>query len=260
MSDLKITLIQSELYWENKDKNLSMFTEKISSIQEETDLIVLPEMFTTGFSMQPSALAEKMEGPAMQWMHTIAKEKNCVVTGSLIIEECGSYYNRLIWMSKDGYKYYDKRHLFRLSGEEKVYTAGRNKITATIREWKVFPLICYDLRFPVWSRRTKASNYDVLIYVANWPERRVHAWKQLLIARAIENQCYTIGVNRFGNDGNTVFHSGDSAALDFKGEYLAGELPDGQFTKTITLHREPLDSFRKQFAFFEDSDDFEIKY
>ena len=258
MENLKISIIQSSLVWEDREKNLLNFSEKISAIKEEIDLILLPEMFSTGFSMNASALAEKMDGLSIQWMKKIALEKNCTIAGSLIIEENGNYFNRLIWMKPNGYEYYDKRHLFSLAGEEKTYKAGEKKIIVELKGWRILPLICYDLRFPVWSRRSKKSDYDLLLYLANWPEKRIYAWKQLLLARAIENQSYTIGLNRFGNDGNQIFHSGDSAVIDFKGEYLDKVNNIGEFTKTYTLSKEPLDIFRKQFAFFSDSDSFEI--
>jgi omega-amidase len=258
MEVLKITLIQSNLYWEDKEKNLSMFSEKISGIREETDLILLPEMFSTGFSMNAASLAEKMNGPSIQWMKKTAVEKNCVIAGSMIIEENGKYFNRLIWMKPDDHEYYDKRHLFSLAGEEKTYKAGENKITVLLKGWRILPLICYDLRFPVWSRRSKKSDYDVLLYLANWPEKRIYAWKQLLIARAIENQSYTVGLNRYGNDGNQILHSGDSAVIDYTGEIMNKEKNLGEFTKTYSLSKEPQDIFRKQFAFFSDSDNFEI--
>jgi omega-amidase len=257
--DINITLIQSELNLEDKSKNLAMFSEKISSISNKTDLIILPEMFSTGFTMNAKAMAETMDGPSVKWMREKAIEKNCVVTGSLIISENGKYFNRLIWARPDGHEYYDKRHLFSYAGENETYTQGKNKIIVDLKGWKISPLICYDLRFPVWSRRTVDNNYDLLIYVANWPERRVNAWRQLLIARAIENQCYVAGVNRTGNDGNNIFHSGESAVLDFKGDYMSNFIPSESSVKSFTLSKDPLDTFRKQFAFFEDRDEFEVR-
>ena len=200
-----------------------------------------------------------MDGPSVQWMKKKALEKNCIITGSLIIEENGNYFNRLIWMTPDSYEYYDKRHLFSLAGEEKIYKAGEKKIIVQVKGWRILPLVCYDLRFPVWSRRSIKSDYDLLLYLANWPEKRIYAWKQLLIARAIENQSYTIGLNRYGNDGNQIFHSGDSAVIDFMGENMDKERSSGEFSKTFTLSKEPQDLLRKQFAFFSDSDSFEIK-
>ncbi len=258
-TDLRITLIQSDLHWENADANLHSFAEKISSLKEETDIIILPEMFSTGFTMNAAALAESMEGKAIQWMREKAREKNCVITGSLAIKESGAFFNRLIWMNPDGtFLQYDKRHLFRLAHEQNTYTYGKEKIIVEYKGWKILPLVCFDLRFPVWSRRTKKSDYDLMIYVANWPERRVTAWNQLLIARAIENQCYIAGVNRVGNDGNHIYHSGDSAVINFKGETISGICAHDTCIETVTLNKNELNEFRSQFPFIEDADDFTI--
>ncbi|MBL0328157.1 MAG: amidohydrolase [Bacteroidetes bacterium] len=259
MNDLKITIIQSDLHWENKEKNLEQFSQKIASISEATDLIVLPEMFTTGFTMRPEAFAETMTGATIAWMKTKAKEKNCVITGSFVCEENGMYFNRLMWMKADGtFSTYDKRHLFRMGDEDKHYGHGDKKLIVDLKGWKISPLICYDLRFPVWARNTKENLYDVLIYVANWPERRAHPWKSLLVARAIENQSYTIGVNRVGNDGNAIYHSGDSVALNFKGEAISKIEPGKEIIETITLSYQELVEFRKAFPVMLDADDFEI--
>jgi predicted amidohydrolase len=259
MNDLKITIIQSNLDWENIDKNLEMFSSKINSIVEPTDLIVLPEMFTTGFSMQPEKLADTMDGRTVQWMKKQATNKNCVITGSFICVENGNYYNRLIWMKPDGsFSVYDKRHLFSMANEHKHYTAGNKKMTEEINGWKICPLICYDLRFPVWSRNTNADKYDVLIYVANWPERRNHPWKTLLLARAIENQCYVVGVNRIGNDGNEIYHSGDSAVINFKGEIISKTPAHDESVETITLQHNDLEEFRTQFPVLNDADGFHL--
>jgi len=257
---LKVTLIQSALHWEDVEANLRLFTEKISANKDTTDIIVLPEMFTTGFTMNAVVLAEPMNGPAMQWMRTQAVEKNCVVTGSLIIRENGAFYNRLIWMKPDGTFYqYDKRHLFRLAHEEQTYTPGKNKLIIEYRGWRILPLICFDLRFPVWSRRTKEFDYDVLMYVANWPERRVFAWSQLLVARAIENQSYVVGLNRIGNDGHHIYHSGESAVINYKGENISGICAHEECIETDLLDKTALIDFRKQLPFIEDADDFAIK-
>ncbi len=259
MDDLKITIIQSNLDWENKEKNLELFSQKISAIAEATDLIVLPEMFTTGFSMRPELFAEKTNGKTIDWMREKAKEKNCVITGSFICEENKNYFNRLVWMRADGtYSTYDKRHLFSMGDENNHYTAGKNKIIEEIKGWKICPLICYDLRFPVWSRN-KNSAYDVLIYIANWPERRAHPWKTLLLARAIENQSYTVGVNRIGNDGNEIYHSGDSAVINAKGEIISKIMPHEESIETIILNYSELIEFRKTFSVMNDADNFELK-
>lgn len=260
MNDLKITIIQSNLHWENKEENLKMFSQKIESVSEQTDLIVLPEMFTTGFSMCPELFAEPMSGNTVAWMKEKAKEKNCVITGSFICEEGGKHFNRLVWMNVNGdYSVYDKRHLFRMGDEDNHYGQGQKKIIVELKGWKICPLICYDLRFPVWARNTKENLYDVLIYVANWPERRAHPWKSLLVARAIENQSYTIGVNRVGNDGNDIYHAGDSVALNFKGEAISKIESGKEVIETVTLKYVDLTEFRKMFPVMLDADDFEIK-
>ena len=276
MTDLKITFIQSDLHWENKSKNLEMFSQKIASISEVTDLIVLPEMFTTGFSMKPELFAEPMTGPTINWMKEKAKEKNCVITGSFICDDNGTHFNRLVWMNVDGtYETYDKRHLFRMGDEDNHYGHGEKKIIVELKGWKICPLICYDLRFPVWARNTRIESsgknqesgqkkeinlaYDVLIYVASWPERRSHPWKSLLIARAIENQCYTVGVNRIGTDGNDIYHSGDSVVLNFKGERISKTASEKESVETITLNYNELSEFRKIFPVMLDADSFEIK-
>lgn len=274
MNDLKISLIQADLHWENIDENLNMFSQKISAITETTDLIVLPEMFSTGFSMSPSIFAEPMSGKTVKWMAERASEKKCVVTGSFICEENGKYFNRLLWMKPDGtYTTYDKRHLFRMANEDDHYSAGENKIIVELKGWKICPLICYDLRFPVWSRNYKGKEesqkskeknnpqyeYDILIYVANWPERRNHPWKTLLVARAIENQCYVVGLNRVGADGNKIEHSGDSAVINAKGEIISNIKSNQESTETVTLSFSELDNFRKSFPAILDADDFFIR-
>lgn len=260
---LHITLVQSNLHWQDADANLQMFSDKLTGVSA-TDLIVLPEMFSTGFSMAAEQLAEEMNGKSVNWMRDLAKEKNAVVTGSLIIkapnpdiEDAWCYFNRLVWMKPDGkYLTYDKRHLFSLSGEEKVFEAGTEKLIVELNGWKICPLVCYDLRFPVWSRNIE-DGYDILLYVANWPERRIQAWKYLLIARAIENQCYTIGVNRVGNDGNDIYHSGDSIAVDALGNILYHKEQVEDVT-TIELHYEDLQKLRESLPFLKDADSFEV--
>lgn len=258
MQDLKVTFIQANLHWENSEENLQLFSQKISSIQEKTDLIVLPEMFSTGFTMNNKAMAERMNGKTVEWMKKMAKEKNCVLTGSIIIEENGHYYNRLIWMRADGtYETYDKRHLFRYANEQDHYTAGNKKLITELNGWKICPLICYDLRFPVWIRN-RNNEYDVLLFVANWPERRNYPWKTLLMARAMENQCYVVGVNRIGNDGNAIYHSGDSAAINFKGEIISKTKPHEESVETVTLSKKDLDDWRKNFPAWMDADKFTV--
>lgn len=254
--DLVVTLLQSNLVWENVGANLAIFEKKILAI-EHSDIIVLPEMFTTGFSMNPAAFAEKMEGKSMQWMRKMASQSNAAICGSLIIEEDSIFYNRLIWMQPDGsYQQYDKRHLFTLAKEQDYYEAGTKKIIIDYKGWKICPLVCYDLRFPVWSRNRE--NYDLLLYVANWPNKRSYHWKSLLVARAIENQCYTIGLNRVGMDGNNLEYSGDSALIDYSGTILNQiSIIEGSITATINLEKQQ--HFRRKLSFLPDQDTFEIK-
>jgi len=260
MEDLRITLVQTSLHWESVDGNLEHLGKRIQSIQEPTDLLLLPEMFSTGFTMNAPALAEELQGKSVGWMKEIAKRANAIVCGSLIIGEGGKYYNRLVWMRPDGsYLTYDKRHLFRLAGEEKTYEAGSSKMLPELKGWKILPLICYDLRFPVWSRRTKEDDYDVLIYVANWPDRRIRAWDTLLPARAVENQCYVAGLNRVGEDGNGIPHSGHSAVYDGMGEPVWQAIPGKEETKTVTLSAEALVKWRRMFPFDRDADQFRIQ-
>ncbi len=258
MEDLRISLIQTSLHWENVDANLQLFDEKLACIQQNfTDLIVLPEMFTTGFTMKATDNFEEMNGKTLHWMELKSKEKNCIVTGSFIIKENENYFNRLIWMKPDGSFFtYDKRHLFRMAKEDETYTPGNNKLIVELKGWRICPLICYDLRFPVWSRNK--NDYDVLIYVANWPERRVFAWKQLLIARAIENQSYVIGVNRIGEDGNGIIYSGDSVTLDYMGTKISSIKPHQDTTETINLSYKKLEEYRQLFPAYRDSDGFDI--
>jgi predicted amidohydrolase len=256
-ADLNITLVQTALYWENPEDNLHLFTQKIDQITGPSDLILLPEMFTTGFSMKPEQFAETMDGSTLQWMKKIAKEKNAVICGSLMIKHLNTYYNRLIWMPPEGNAgFYDKRHLFALGEEADHYSGGAQKLLVELKGWKILPLICYDLRFPVWCRNT--DNYDVLLFVANWPERRIQAWKTLLQARAIENQCFVLGVNRIGEDGNGVYYSGESSVMDPKGELLFQQA-DSEQVYTITLSYDHLYHIRKSLPFLQDRDTFILK-
>ncbi len=257
---LTVTLIQTQLHWEDKPANLAMLEKKIMGISEKTELVILPEMFSTGFSMKPELLAETMDGTAFQWMQRIAKEKRIILTGSLIIKEENNFYNRLVWMLPNGeYGYYDTRHLFAYAEEHKHYTPGNKRLIASVKGWKINLQICYDLRFPVWARQQsqETPEFDLLIYVANWPERRIHPWKTLLQARAIVNQCYVIGVNRVGNDGNNVYHSGDSMVINAVGETLFHKAHD-EDVFTITLQKDTLDETRNRFPFWKDADSFMI--
>jgi omega-amidase len=281
MSTLAITTIQTKLHWEDKRSNLQMFEEKIFSIKEKTEIIVLPEMFSTGFSMQPAKLAETMDGDTVNWMKKTAEKRKAILTGSLIIKEPAAsgqksedelYFNRLIWMLPNGqFGVYDKRHRFAFAGEDQFYTAGNRRLIASVKGWKINLLVCYDLRFPVWSRQAPSQppakgeepansqglEYDLLIYVANWPERRSTAWKTLLQARAIENQCYVTGVNRVGNDGNGIYHSGDSMVVDPMGEIIYHK-KDEEDIFTAVLDKDHLQIMRDKFPFWKDADDFKL--
>lgn len=256
MEDIKVTLVQTTLIWEAPSENRGRLLNLLEPLSGTTDLIVLPEMFTTGFSMNAKSLAEPMSGPTLQWLQKAAARTNAVITGSFIAVDNNQYYNRLIWMRPDGtYEHYDKRHLFSLAKEHNYYSAGQQQLLVELKGWKVLPLICYDLRFPVWSRNT--MGYDLLIYVANWPERRSFAWKSLLTARAIENQTYTIGVNRVGIDENDIAYSGDSLLADYAGQTLfTAAHHEHIFTATLSANKQQ--EFREKFRFLDDRDAFRI--
>jgi omega-amidase len=265
MSTLTITTIQSTLHWEDKQANLAMFEKKIMGISEKTEIVILPEMFSTGFSMKPETLAEKMDGETVAWMKRIAAQKRIVLTGSVIIEDEGHYFNRLIWMMPNGqYGFYDKRHLFAYAGEHEHYMPGNKRLIASVKGWRILLIVCYDLRFPVWCRQMPPATeggeelYDLLICVANWPERRNVAWKTLLQARAIENQCYVAGVNRVGHDGNNIAHSGDSMIVSPMGEVMYTRQNDEDIY-TLTLQKDALEEVRKKLPFLDDADDFIIQ-
>lgn len=256
MNDLVVALVQSSLIWEDSSKNRAKFEATLSNLQK-VDIIFLPEMFTTGFSMKPSELYETMEGETVQWMLNQARVTNAVVTGSVIIKDDGKFFNRLIWAQPDGeLKYYDKRHRFSYAGEDKEYTAGAERPTWEYKGWRIRPQICYDLRFPVWSRND--DDYDLLFYVANWPERRSTAWSALLVARAIENMSYVIGLNRVGEDGNGIDHSGNSVVLNALGEPLVAATPHANEVIYTTLSAEHLKQTRERFRFLNDRDTFTV--
>jgi predicted amidohydrolase len=261
MSTLTCTLIQTKLFWQDAVANRKMFEEKINSIRQKTEIIILPEMFSTGFSMQPEKFAETMDGETVAWMKKIAALKKIILTGSLMMKEDEQYFNRLIWMLPNGeYGCYDKRHLFAYGDEHNHYSAGNKRLIASAKGWKINLQVCYDLRFPVWARQRFSDDsfeYDVLIYVANWPERRSLAWKTLLRARAIENQCYVIGVNRIGDDENNIYHAGDSMVIDPMGEILY-QKKDEEDIFTIELNKQHLKDVRNKFPFWKDADRFTI--
>ena len=259
---LKVALIQTELYWKEKDANRAMFEELIENLGQDVDMIVLPEMFTTGFTMEAEEVAEPTNFHTLKWMKQIAAQKQALVTGSIVVKEGGDYYNRLLWVYPDGnYGFYDKRHLFRMADEDAHYTMGKERKVFEWKGWKIMPQVCYDLRFPVWSRNLVKENemaYDFVYFVANWPAPRVSAWDILLQARAIENLAYAAGVNRIGQDGNKVPYVGHSAAYNFKGEVL-GHCRDEDKAIIITLDKTALTAYREKFPAWLDADDFSIQ-
>ncbi len=256
MSTLRLTMIQSELHWENAKANIKMFDEKVNALSN-TDVIVLPEMFSTGFSMQPELFAEDMNGQAVQHMKKWAAAKDAAICGSLMMKEGYKFYNRFLWVQPDGHIFsYNKRHLFSLGDEQKHYTAGNDILTVSWRGFRIRCAICYDLRFPVWLRNKQ--DYHLLLIIANWPERRIYAWKQLLIARAIENQCYVAAVNRVGKDGNDIYHNGGSLFIGPKGEVLDEQVDDECMMQHLFSLSE-LEQVRKDLPFLNDADVFKIE-
>lgn len=254
---LKAALLQADLHWEERDLNIQKFEEQMNGVSMEVDLIVLPEMFTTGFSMNAANLAEPAQGKTFEWMQKIAAEKDAAVTGSLITSEKGHYYNRLYFVYPDGsFKKYDKKHTFTLAEEDKTYTSGKERLFLNYKGWKICPLVCYDLRFPVWARNTE--DYDVLIYVANWPAPRIHAWDTLLMARAIENMSYCLGVNRVGRDGKDHEYVGHSAAYDSLGKKISKDI-ENEGVIEITLEKDHLSKMRSQLRFLQDRDKFTLQ-
>ncbi len=250
--------MQLDTIWESPSANKDTIDRLFSDIQVETDILILPEMFTTGFSMEPEKLAEDMQGPTVEWMVEKASEWKCVLTGSIIINSSGDYMNRLLWVTPSGQVlYYDKKHLFRMGEENEHYTSGREILLTKLNEWRFRPLICYDLRFPVWSRNR--ADYDVLIYVANWPESRREVWKNLLIARALENQAYVVGVNRIGKDGRNISYSGDSLVIDPRGQIISQTRPFQESVETLKISLDELQDFREKFPVHLDADEFTIK-
>lgn len=256
MSDkLKVSLVQCELFWEDPKTNKQHIKTMVDGVS--ADLIILPEMFTTGFTMNPSKHAESMDGETISWMIEMAKSKNAAITGSLIIKDSNHYYNRLLFVFPNGkLEFYDKRHTFTLAGEDKIYASGSKRLIVDYKGWKICPLICYDLRFPVWSRNTE--DYDVLLYVANWPKPRISAWDSLLKARAIENMCYCIGVNRVGLDGNNHEYPGHSACYDALGKQICNSKPNKEQQCKVTLDKNHLNTVRNKLRFLDDRDSFNL--
>jgi len=256
-TQLKTAIIQSDLVWENPKQNRLHFTKKIDEISNEVDLIILQEMFTTGFTNNAAKVAETMQGETVQWMLQKASEKNALLLGSVIIEANSKFYNRFLVAFPNGeLKYYDKRHLFSYAKEDEIYTKGENKLVFEYKGWKILPLVCYDLRFPVWARNTE--DYDLLIYVANWPKPRIAAWDILLKARAIENLSYVIGVNRVGKDFNNFEYIGHSAVFDAFGQTILEFEESEENTKMAVLDKSHVVKTREKFGFLNDKDNFKI--
>ena len=258
IENLKITVFQAYLFWENADKNLQNISLKLSSgVREKTDLIVLPEMFNTGFTMRAEEMAEEMDGKTMQWLSKTAASYECVITGSLIIKENGNFYNRMIWMKPDGeFQYYDKHHLFSMADENKHFEAGNEQLIVELKGWKIRLAICYDLRFPVWLRN-KNAEYDILLLVASWPDKRSSHWRTLIHARAVENQTYVVAVNRVGHDGNQIYHSGHSMCIDPYGNTVYYK-PEDEDLYTFSINYPELEKIRRQFPFLDDADNFNL--
>lgn len=256
--ELNLAIVQTALAWENPKKNRDHFEQLIATASETVDLLVLPEMFSSGFTMHPERVAETMQGPSIVWMQEMARLKNIALCGSLVIQENQHFYNRLIFAQPTGeLSYYDKRHTFTLAGEDKVYTAGSKKLIIEYKGWRICPLICYDLRFPVWARNTE--NYDLLIYVANWPVQRIKAWDSLLRARAIENMAFCTGVNRVGLDANNYEYNGHSAVYNVLGDCLVMAKDKSEELLEVQLTKAHINHYRKKLQFLEDRDEFTIR-
>lgn len=254
---MKVALIQAPLAWENIEENKQSFIKKLNAISEGIDLVVLPEMFTSGFTMHPERVSIGMSDMFISELISLCKSRNFALTGSIVIEEDKKYYNRMFFIFPTGeVKTYDKRHLFSLAGEEKVYTAGQERLIVEYKGWKICPLVCYDLRFPAFSRNVGAV-YDLLLYVASWPDQRIYAWDSLIKARAIENMSYVIGVNRSGSDENNNVYSGHSQVLDTLGNYLVEPLV-GEQVVYVELDKEKQDKLRHRLGFLKDADDFTL--
>lgn len=256
--NLRIAALQAPLAWQDPDGNRASFAASMRPLHGNVDVIVLPEMFTTGFTMEPETLAEPEEGATVEWLRQEAHRADAAITGSVVVQVGTQFFNRLLWVTPDGaVAHYDKRHLFRMAEEHRHYAAGCKTLLVEWRGARIAPLVCYDLRFPVWSRRRTSFSYDVLLYVANWPAVRRYPWQQLLRARAIENQAFVIGCNRVGADGNGVEHAGDSVVLDYFGKPLA-ELADVPGIVRATVDLGALREFRERFPAHLDADRFTL--
>ncbi len=254
---LSVAIVQLDLIWENPEANRKHIESKLEGL-EDVEIIILPEMFTSGFTMNATSVAETMDGKTLNWLKELAQKKQSAITGSLVISENGNFYNRLVFVEPSGkVSQYDKRHTFTLAGEHKVYTAGTDKTIIDYKGWKICPLICYDLRFPVWARNTE--DYDLLLYVANWPKVRVSAWDALLEARAIENMSYCIGVNRVGLDGNNYEYTGHSAAYNVLGHRIDSLPVENEAVEIVTLQKEHIKKYREKLGFLKDRDRFNLE-
>jgi len=256
---MRITIIQYDISWEDKQSNLNYLEKIVSPLSGKTDLIILPEMFNTGFSMNPDKLCENPDSKTLSWMKNLAEEGKFAVCGSYIVKEAGKAFNRFVFVASDGETTnYDKRHLFSMGNEDKFFSKGKKRVIFSYRGFRIMPIICYDLRFPVWSRNR--NDYDLLICVANWPESRREVWNTLLKARAIENQCYVAGANRVGTDGTGIKYSGDSAILNPRGETFQEGITNTEFVITADLSLSELNAFREKFPAWKDADNFLIEY
>ncbi len=258
MSKLHLTLVQEDLIWEEPDKNMQKFAEKLKALHNKTDVVILPEMFTTGFSMSPQSCAEEWPGKTLEWMKNESVKGDFALCGSIMAKTGAGYFNRFVWADPQGnVEYYDKRHLFQMGGEHEIYQAGNALLSINYKDWRIAPFICYDLRFPVWSRNV--NNYDLAIYVANWPAPRYQVWEKLLLARAIENQCFVAGVNCVGVDGRNIKYSGNSMIVDPRGNAALSFTPGISEIKSLEISKDELLAFRKKFPVLTDADKFRLE-
>ena len=254
---INIAIVQTDISWEDHSKNIILYNSKLSKLDKSTDLVILPEMFSSGFSMNIDRIKQTMDGEVVTWMRNTAIQKNIAILGSVAIEEDNKVYNRAIFTMPDGsLEYYDKRHLFTLADEHKYFEKGNKRVIINYKGWKIMPLICYDLRFPVWSRNN--NEYDILIYIANWPNKRRTAWNNLLKARAIENMSYTIGVNRIGNDNNDIYYTGDSTVINPEGVDIVSPIEKNECLREVSLSKNNLSDIRDKYSFLSDRDNFDI--
>jgi len=260
MNKLRITICQVNIIWEDKTANLNRYVSLLAGLKGKTDLIILPEVFTTGFSIESPQLAETMDGPTVNWMKHQAEKLGASILTSFLCKTDEKIFNRFIWVRPNGeVNHYDKRHLFSFAKEEKYLSAGTERKIIGHNNWRIMPQVCYDLRFPVWSRNQNSNRYDMLVYVANWPAARSSAWTSLLVARAHENQCFVVGVNRIGKDGNGIEYNGNSVIISPKGEILVSFKKGEEAMKTVVIDKTELDDFRAKFGPLDDADDFNLK-